>query len=127
MTGPTLLQFLEHMAEYGREAREFAQGLTEEEFGEDRKTLYAVLNALQAVGEAAGRVSQAYPQFVARHPEVPWRLMTGMRNRLAHGYFEVRVDVVWGVLTKKLPALEESLPAVREDAVAYLRSLAPDS
>jgi uncharacterized protein with HEPN domain len=125
MTEPTLLQYLEHMQEYGLEAIGFARGLSMEQLAADKKSLYAVLNALQSIGEAAGRLSQRYPQFAAKHPEVPWRQMQGMRNRLAHGYFDVKVEIVWKVVTDDLPRIEQALPEVRKDAEAYLRSQGP--
>ncbi|WP_363923844.1 HepT-like ribonuclease domain-containing protein [Thiobacillus sp. 65-1402] len=55
-----------------------------------------------------------YPGFADRHPDVPWRSMRGMRNRIAHGYFEINLDVVWDTVKVALPKLLERLRVVRE-------------
>jgi transposase len=54
-----------------------------------------------------------HPEFVARHSEVPWRSMRGMRNRIAHGYFDINLDVVWDTAQKALPELLDRLPETR--------------
>jgi uncharacterized protein with HEPN domain len=54
--------------------------------------------------------------FTQAHPEVQWRNMRGMRNRMAHGYFDINLDVVWETAQEWIPALLKQLPAVRQDA-----------
>jgi uncharacterized protein with HEPN domain len=57
-----------------------------------------------------------YAAFAESHPEVPWRNMRGMRNRIAHGYFEINLDVVWDTVQAALTELLLQLPRVRNDA-----------
>jgi uncharacterized protein with HEPN domain len=57
-----------------------------------------------------------YAKFTQAHPQVPWRSMRNMRNRMAHGYFDINLDVVWETVQEWLPALLRQLPAVRRDA-----------
>jgi uncharacterized protein with HEPN domain len=52
----------------------------------------AVLHWIEIIGEAARGVSDKVRDA---HPEVPWRVITGMRNRVSHGYFDIDLDVVW--------------------------------
>ena len=59
---------------------------------------------------AATKVIDGYAEFIQAHAEVPWR---NMRNRMAHGYFDINLDVVWETVQEWLPALLEQLPAVR--------------
>lgn len=54
-----------------------------------------------------------YSAFIQAHPEVPWR---SMRNRMAHGYFDINLDIVWETVQGWLPMLLERLPAIRRDA-----------
>ena len=54
-------------------------------------------------GEAATKVMDSYATFTQAHPEVPWRSMRGMRNRIAHGYFDINLDVVWETVQTALP------------------------
>ncbi len=59
---------------------------------------------------------ESYALFTQAHPEVPWRSMRGMRNRMAHGYFDIDLNVVWETAQEWLPVLLQQLPAVRQDA-----------
>jgi len=54
----------------------------------------------------------SYAEFVQSHPDIPWRNMRGMRNRIAHGYFEINLDIVWDTVQTALPELLKQLPAV---------------
>jgi uncharacterized protein with HEPN domain len=68
----------------------------------DEKTLYAVVRALEIVGEAAKRIPQ---DIRDRYPQVPWRSMVGIRDKLIHDYVSVNLEVVWRTFTEDLPPL----------------------
>jgi uncharacterized protein with HEPN domain len=72
--------------------------------------------SLIIIGEAATKVMDSEPEFAEAHPEVPWRNMRGMRNRIAHGYFDINLDVVWETVETALPELLKQLPVVQRDA-----------
>jgi uncharacterized protein with HEPN domain len=75
--------------------------------------------SLIIIGEAATKVMDGYAEFIQARPEVPWRSMRGMRNRIAHGYFDInRGDTV----QTALPELFKQLHAVRQDAEDEVRS-----
>jgi uncharacterized protein with HEPN domain len=61
--------------------------------------------SLIIIGEAATKVADTYPQFAETHPQVPWRSMRGMRNRIAHGYFDINLEIVWETVQSALPKL----------------------
>ncbi|MGY2175948.1 HepT-like ribonuclease domain-containing protein [Pseudomonas azotoformans] len=77
---------------------------------EDRRTQQAVIMSLIIIGEASTKIMDQYPDFAAAHSQVPWRSMRGMRNRIAHGYFDINLDVVWDTIQSALPDLLERLP-----------------
>jgi uncharacterized protein with HEPN domain len=91
------------------DARDFTASLDRDAFGASRLHQAAVIRCLEIMGEAAGRTS---PHFRAAHPAIPWRLMSDLRNRLIHGYADVDLDTVWGVVTHHLPPLIEALRAI---------------
>lgn len=97
------------MLQAAGQARDFVSGLNRDAFGADRKTQYAVVRALEILGEAASRVSVETQQL---HDDIPWRQIVGMRTLLAHEYFRVDVDTVWDVVTSDLPTLVEQLKAI---------------
>jgi uncharacterized protein with HEPN domain len=66
----------------------------------------ALIRNLEVIGEAAGRVSR---DLAARHPEIPWRDIAGMRHRLIHGYLKVNLATVWQALERDLPKFERQL------------------
>ena len=72
---------LEDICQAARKALEFVQGMSYGHFLGDDKTVYAVVRALEVVGEAAKGVHQDVRE---RHPEVPWRSMAGIRDKLIH-------------------------------------------
>ncbi len=111
-----LPNYLEHMWQAAVDACSFVEGLEKNDFLIDKRTQQAVIMSLIIIGEASTKVMDAYPEFFQAHPEVPWRSMRGMRNRIAHGYFDINLDVVWETVQAALPELLTQLSAVRHAA-----------
>ena len=116
MSENRLSDYLEHMQQAATDACSFVDGMGKEDFLEDKRTQQAVIMSLIIIGEAATKIMDAYAEFTQTHSEVPWRSMRGMRNRIAHGYFDINLDVVWDTVRMALPELLKQLPAVRQDA-----------
>jgi uncharacterized protein with HEPN domain len=83
-------------------AIEFKGSADKAAFLADAKTQSAVLHQLLVIGEAVKRLS---PEFRAAHPEVPWRLIAGARDKLIHFYEGVDLEEVWKMMTSDLPEL----------------------
>lgn len=101
--------FLLDMLISARDAVAFVEGLTVEQFRASRMHQFAVLKALETIGEAAARLSE---QTKSAHHEIPWREIIGMRNRLVHGYFEVDLEKVWDTVHEDLLPLIASLETI---------------
>ncbi|MDX9975124.1 MAG: DUF86 domain-containing protein [FCB group bacterium] len=82
-----------------RAIREFTQGLSYQEFLDDRKTRNAVERNLEIIGEAAKRISL---EFRKQPSDIPWNSIIGLRNVLAHEYGEIRHEVIWSIVGDKL-------------------------
>jgi uncharacterized protein with HEPN domain len=94
-----------HLLDILRAARlaiEFKGSAEKADFLEDAKTQSAVLHQLLIIGEAVKRLS---PQFRAAHPEVPWKLIAGTRDKLIHFYEGVDLEEVWKMVTSDLAQL----------------------
>lgn len=91
-----------------RRAQEFLAGMTDEDFLASPLHQHAVTRALEVLGEAARGVSEDRRREL---PLIPWEDVIGMRSKLIHEYFRVKLDVVWGVVRNDLPALIEQLEA----------------
>jgi len=87
-------------------AKQFVAGMTYEQFAADEKTAFAVVRALEIVGEAARKIPESTQ---AQYPHVPWREMMGMRNILIHDYFGVNLHVVWNTVQNDLPPMKPQI------------------
>jgi uncharacterized protein with HEPN domain len=107
--------YLDHMVRAASDACNFVDGVSQEDFLDDKRTQQAVIMSLIIIGEAATKVMDNNELFTQQHPEIPWRSMRGMRNRIAHGYFDINLDVVWATVQTALPELLIQLHALRHD------------
>ncbi len=109
MSDHRLEDYLDHMRQAAADACGFVDGLSKGDFLADKRTQQAVVMSLIIIGEAATKVMDGYATFTQAHPDVPWRSMRGMRNRIAHGYFDINLDVVWETAQTALPNLLQLL------------------
>jgi uncharacterized protein with HEPN domain len=98
--------FLRDMLENAQRAIQFTKGMDYKSFAKDDKTVYAVIRAVEIIGEAASKIPE---EVRAKYPRVPWREVKGMRNKLAHHYFGINMEVVWQTVQEDLPILIEAL------------------
>lgn len=110
-----LPDYLDHIQQAATDARSFVEGLAKEDFLADKRTQQAVIMSLIIIGEAATKIMDGYTAFTQAHNEVPWRSMRNMRNRMAHGYFDINLDIVWDTVQEWLPELLKQLPSVLQD------------
>lgn len=85
---------------------EFTEGMSFDEFMEDSKTQYAVCKALENMGEASKRIPEAIRK---KFPDIPFKKMAGLRDVVTHDYDGISYDMIWEVIKKELPPLEEHL------------------
>ena len=113
-----LAEYLRQMIVGSRDAISFLEGMDRASFLSDLRTQRAVVMSLLIVGEAATRVVAEFPGFAGDRSDIPWRSIRGMRNRIAHGYFDIDLGVVWQTVTVQLPELVERLESGPNDADA---------
>ena len=116
MSENRLTDYIDHIHQAATDACSFTQGLSKDDFLADKRTQQAVIMNLIIIGEAATKLMDSNPDFTDAHPEVPWRSMRGMRNRIAHGYFDINLDVVWDTVQTALPELLGHLNRVHRDS-----------
>ncbi len=106
-------EYLDQMIEATQQACSYIDGMSKSEFLADKKTQQAVILNMVILGESATRLLKDHADFLDKHPTIPWRNMKGMRNRIAHGYFDINLEVVWETVKTALPQLLEQLPVIR--------------
>lgn len=107
--------YLEHIVDSSGDILSFTNGFTPEAFKADLRTQKAVVMSIIEIGEAATKIAASDPDFVARNDGFPWSQMRGMRNRIAHGYFDIDLDIVWQTVVSAIPALNRQAEALLND------------
>ncbi len=102
---------LRHMLEEAREAMSFAEGRTRADLDHDRRTVLAIVKAVEIIGEAASKVSTECRKV---SPGIPWAEIVAMRNRLVHVCFDIDLDRVWETVADDLPRLVVQLEEALE-------------
>ena len=99
---------LQHIANAYASVQRFISGRGREELDRDEMLRFALMRAIEIIGEAASRISESGRRDL---PALPWAQMIGMRNRLVRAYFSVNHDVLWIAATREVPALATAVAA----------------
>jgi len=105
--------YIEDIIEHMTYAEEFIKCMTFEEFANDKKTVLSVTKCIEIVGEATKQIPDSIRD---KYPEVPWRDMAGIRDRLVHGYFKVNLEIVWVTVAIEFPEIRPMMENVLADA-----------
>lgn len=97
---------VQHMLDATHKARQRVVGRSRSDLDTDETLTLALTRLLEILGEAAKNVSETTRMLA---PGIPWRQIGSTRNRLIHGYFEVDLDIMWDILTRDLPSLQDKL------------------
>lgn len=100
------LDFLGDILEAIRRAEDYIGDMDYSTFADDTKTQDAVIRAIEIIGEATKYLSA---DLRSSYPEVPWKSMAGMRDKLIHHYFGVNIDIVWQITVSELPQLRSQI------------------
>lgn len=98
-----------------RDAEEFIQGLSYDEFTADKKTFNAVVRSVEVIGEAAKNVPDSVR---GKYPAVPWKEMAGMRDKVAHFYFGVDREAVGLAVKERIPDIKPLIEQILRDLEA---------
>lgn len=107
------LDYIKDILDAIEKATQFIEGMELEQFAQDAKTVFAVIRALEIIGEATKNVP---PSVRGKYATVPWREMAGMRDKLIHEYFGVNVAVVWKTMMEDMPPLKSKIERILAEA-----------
>jgi uncharacterized protein with HEPN domain len=102
---------IRHMLDATKQSIEYASRHTFEEVRLEPPLQHLFLRNIEIIGEAASKVTDEYRRS---HPEVPWRDIIDMRNRIAHGYFDLNLKIIWDTVQEELPKLLRVMVALSE-------------
>jgi uncharacterized protein with HEPN domain len=100
---------MRHMLDAARNAITFAAGKSRTDLDQDPMLMFALVRAVEVIGEAASKVSRNSQE---RFSDVPWPRIIGMRHRLIHGYDDINLDILWETITVALPPLVQALDRI---------------
>jgi uncharacterized protein with HEPN domain len=106
------LEYLRHIRDEAQYILRTTAGLSKEQFVNDETLKRAVVRSLEVMGEAAKQVPE---DFRDQHPAISWRAISGMRDRLIHGYLAVNYNIVWETVTIKVPELSNQLRGLLDE------------
>jgi len=104
-------EYLYHILDEANYLTEISKNLTRQEFESNETLKRAVIRSIEVIGEATKKLPE---DFRRKNPQVEWRLIAGMRDRLIHNYFGVDYEIVWDVLIHKIPALQKQVIRILE-------------
>jgi uncharacterized protein with HEPN domain len=104
--------YVEDIVNSVNKVMKFTKDMRYSDFMKDEKTVFAVVRALEIIGEAAKNIPESLRR---KYPDIPWKDMSGMRDRLIHEYFGVKLDVVWDTVRSELPELEPKFQKILRD------------
>lgn len=93
----------------------YTRGTSAQDFVRDGKTVDAVLRNISVIGEAAANLPE---ELKVAHPEIPWKEMIGMRNKVIHEYFGVDGEILWKTVSEDLVFLEKEVRSLSQTIVA---------
>jgi len=102
----TYVDYLVDIPDANLLVQDFISGMNYDDFASAAKTVFAVIRALEIVGEASKRIPS---EMREAYSGIPWRSMAGMRDKLIHDYFGVNLEVIWKTATNELPSIEPEL------------------
>lgn len=97
--------YLNHILEAIARVDKYTKNMTESAFLADSLVQDAVIRNFEVIGEASRNIERYHPAFAASHSNIPWSDLYTMRNRVAHGYFSVDLQIVWKTIERDLPSL----------------------
>lgn len=118
-------EFADHLRDIldaAEKIQRFTEGMDFAQFQSDDKTSYAVIRALEIIGEATKRLPDSVRE---RHPSVPWRDMAGIRDKLIHNYTGISLVVVWKTAREDVPTLKPLIAQVLDEEAAREDSETP--
>jgi uncharacterized protein with HEPN domain len=104
--------YLQDILDAVNDIESFVGSMSFEDFKKDRKTLNAVVRSIEIIGEASKNIPDA---LKAKYKELPWKQMTGMRDKLIHAYFGVDVETLWKAVKENIPPLKKAIQKMLQD------------
>ena len=112
MKSRDLRDYLQDILDAVNDIERFVADMSYEQFIKDKKTLNAVVRSIEVIGEASKRLPLS---LKAKNSELPWREITGMRDKLIHAYFGMDTETIWKTVKENIPQLKQTIKKMAKD------------
>jgi len=99
----TILDYINDILDSMARVEEFVCDMSYDDFSQEVKTQFAVVRAIEIIGEAAKKIPAPVRE---KYPKIPWRSITGMRDKVVHEYFGLNLEVIWKTVKEDIPAVK---------------------
>lgn len=103
--------YLHHILDAFEQIESYTNGVSYDDFAENRLLQDGVIRQLEVMGEAARNITE---DLRSAHSNIPWRQMIGLRNRMIHAYFNINLQIIWEIIQGDIPNLREDIKCVLE-------------
>ena len=107
-----LRDYLQDILDAVNDIERFVADMSYEQFIKDKKTLNAVVRSIEVIGEASKRLPLS---LKAKNSELPWKEITGMRDKLIHAYFGMDTETIWKTVKENIPQLKQTIKKMAKD------------
>jgi uncharacterized protein with HEPN domain len=107
--------YFEHLFQACDRILQYTSEITQDQFMADSMVQDAVLRNIEILGEATRNLMECLPDLQSTYPQIPWMDIYAMRNRVAHGYFFINLELVWAVAVENIPELRQQIVSVLEE------------
>jgi uncharacterized protein with HEPN domain len=104
--------YFRDILEYAKFASEFASNISYEMFEGDRKTTFAIVRALEVIGESSNRVPD---ELKEKYSYLPWHEIRGLRNKIVHNYDDIDYTIVWNIVKNDIPLLISQIELIIDE------------
>ena len=110
-----LLDYLDHISKAIKRIHHYVEDIDEVAFLQNELIQDAVIRNLEIIGEASRNIEVRYPEFAASNPDLPLAIAYQMRNAVAHGYFQVDLEIVWKTIERDLPEFHNLVVSAKKE------------
>jgi len=111
MVNRVYTDYIQDILDSIQDVENFIQGMSFVEFKNDRKTINAVVRSIEIIGEASKKIPK---RLRDSQPEIPWKKMAGMRDKLTHAYFGIDLEIIWKVVSEEIKQVKPGILKIQE-------------